>query len=76
MDGGGGSGGRVSMATTQHLGRSLFRAGSFLFLSPHFVFIYSALLFLFRRRGYILLARLIVASDVLVQTTCHERDGR
>jgi hypothetical protein len=46
------------------------------FLSPHFVFIYSALLlFLFRRRGYILLARLIVASDVLVQTTCHERDG-
>lgn len=47
MDGGGGSGGRVSMATTQHLGRSLFRAGSFLFLSPHFVFIYSALLFSF-----------------------------
>jgi hypothetical protein len=46
------------------------------FLSPHFVFIYSALLlFLSRRRGYILLARLIVASDVLVQTTCHERDG-
>jgi hypothetical protein len=40
------------------------------------VFIYSALFLLFRQRDYILLARLIVAySDVLVQTTCYERDG-